>query len=127
MERFLWICLAGALGTGARYSIGLWAEEHFGTAFPHGTVAVNLIGCFLIAFAMHASIAITGVSPTLRLAITTGFLGGLTTYSTFNYETLRLAEDGARGAALANFGITVAGGLAAGISGLVLARRLFSE
>ena len=46
MERFFWICLAGAAGTGARYLIALWAAQRFGSAFPYGTLIVNLIGCF---------------------------------------------------------------------------------
>ena len=49
MERLLWICLAGAIGTGARYLIALWAAQRFGSAFPHGTLIVNPIGCFAIA------------------------------------------------------------------------------
>ncbi|HET6583608.1 MAG TPA: fluoride efflux transporter CrcB [Nannocystaceae bacterium] len=125
MERFLWICFAGALGTGARYLVGLWAASRLGATFPYGTLAVNLVGCFLVGLATHASLAITSVPATVRLAITTGFLGGFTTYSSFNYETTRLAEDGARGAALANVGVTVIGGFAAGLLGLALARRLF--
>lgn len=125
MERFLWICLAGALGTGARYLVGVWAGNRFGDAFPYGTLVVNLGGCLLMGFAMHASLAIASVSPTLRLAITTGFLGGLTTYSSFNAETTKLVEDGAYRAALVNFGLTTLGCFAAGLLGLVLARRIF--
>src|SRR5918911_5702157 len=93
MERFLWICLAGAAGTGARYLVALWAAQRFGSAFPFGTLFVNLLGCFAIAAVMQASIALSW-SPTLRSAITIGFIGGLTTYSSFNYETNRLLEEG---------------------------------
>ena len=53
MERFFWICLAGAVGTGARYLIALWAAQRFGSAFPVGTLIVNLTGCFTIAAVMH--------------------------------------------------------------------------
>ena len=49
MDRFFWICLAGAAGTGARYLVALWAAQRFGTAFPLGTLIVNLAGCFAIA------------------------------------------------------------------------------
>ena len=48
MDRLLWICLAGAIGTGARYLIALWASQRLGSSFPHGSVIVNLIGCFAI-------------------------------------------------------------------------------
>src|SRR5207249_6549824 len=69
MERLVWICLAGAAGTGARYLIALWAAQRFGSAFPYGTLVVNLIGCFVIAALMHAALTL-GWSPTLRAALT---------------------------------------------------------
>jgi CrcB protein len=54
MERFFWICLGGAAGTGARYLIAVWSAQRFGSAFPYGTLIVNLTGCFVIAALMHA-------------------------------------------------------------------------
>ena len=99
MERFLWICLAGAAGTGARYLIALWAAQRFGSSFPFGTLIVNLAGCFGIAAVMQAASTLSW-SPTMRAAITIGFIGGLTTYSSFNYETTRLMEEGATSAAI---------------------------
>jgi fluoride exporter len=124
MERFLWICFAGALGTGTRYLIGLWAGQRLGTTFPWGTLIVNLSGCFLISFIMYLGLNLANVSATLRLALTTGFLGGLTTYSSFNYETTKLINDGALGMALVNLGVTLVGCFASGVLGLFLARRL---
>jgi fluoride exporter len=124
MERFLWVCFAGALGTGTRYLIGLWAGQRLGTTFPWGTLIVNLSGCFLISFIMYMGLNMANVSATLRMALTTGFLGGLTTYSSFNYETTKLLNDGAPGMALVNLGVTLVGGFASGVLGLVLARRL---
>lgn len=124
MERLLWISLAGALGTGTRYLVGQWAASRFGTALPYGTLFVNVTGCFLIALVFALASASANFSPTLRLALTTGFLGGFTTYSSFNHETTALFAAGARGAALANFGITVVGGLAAGLLGHALGERL---
>ena len=124
MERFLWICLAGALGTGTRYLIGVWAGQRLGTGFPYGTFIVNLAGCFLIAAVIQASLNLAAFPPTLRLALTTGFMGGLTTYSSFAYETTRLAQDGAIGEALLNFGLTTAACFAAVLLGLAAAQRL---
>lgn len=124
MERFLLICFAGALGTGTRYLVGLWAGERFGTTFPYGTLLVNLVGCFAIAFVVHLALNVTTFSPTLRLALTAGFLGGLTTYSSFNYETTTLFRDGAVGLAALNFGLTTVGCFVAGLGGLALARAL---
>jgi fluoride exporter len=126
MERFFWICLGGAAGTGARYLIALWSAQRLGSAFPYGTLIVNLIGCFVIAALMHAAL-ILAWSPTVRAAITIGFIGGLTTYSSFNYETMRLIEEGALTAAAANLGATVIGGLVAGWLGLIIARELLGR
>jgi fluoride exporter len=126
MERFLWICLAGAAGTGARYLIALWAAQRFGSAFPFGTLIVNLAGCFGIAAVMHAASTLSW-SPTMRSAITIGFIGGLTTYSSFNYETTRLMEEGATSAAVFNLTATLVGAFAAGWLGMVCARQLIGR
>ena len=126
MERFLWICLAGAAGTGARYLIALWAAQRLGSAFPYGTLIVNLVGCFAIAAVMHAALTLSW-SPTLRSAVAIGFLGGLTTYSSFNYETTRLLEDGAVGAASLNAMLTVVGAFAAGWLGLLCAKQVLGQ
>jgi CrcB protein len=122
MERFIWICLGGAAGTGARYLIAVWAARQFGSAFPYGTLIVNLSGCFAIAAVMQAAATLSW-SPTLRAAVTIGFLGGLTTYSSFNYETTRLIEERAAGAAALNALATIVGAFAAGWFGMVCARQ----
>jgi fluoride exporter len=126
MERFLWICAAGAAGTGARYLIALWAVQRFGSTFPFGTLIVNLTGCFAIAAVMHASLTFA-IPPTLRSAITIGFLGGLTTYSSFNYETTRLLDHGAAGAAALNVVATVVGAFMAGWLGMLVARQVIGR
>lgn len=126
MERLFWICLAGAAGTATRYLIALWAAQRLGSAFPYGTLVVNLSGCFVIAALMHAALTL-GWSPTLRAALTIGFVGGFTTYSSFNYETMRLLEEGAAATAVVNVGLTLLGGLMAGWLGLVTARELLGR
>ena len=126
MERFVWICLAGAAGTGARYLIALWAAHRFGSAFPYGTLIVNLVGCFAIAAVMHAAITLSWPA-TLRSAITIGFIGGLTTYSSFNYETSRLFEEGAAGPAMLYVAGTLLGAFAAGWLGILFARLLLGR
>ena len=126
MERFLWICLAGAAGTGARYLIAVWAAQRLGSAFPYGTLVVNLIGCFAIAALMHAALTL-GWPATTRAAVTIGFIGGLTTYSSFNYETMRLVEEGAPTTAALNLALTVVGGFMAGWLGLVTAREILGR
>jgi fluoride exporter len=126
MERFFWICLAGAAGTGTRYLLALWAAQRFGSAFPYGTLIVNLSGCFSIAAVMDAAVTLSW-SPTARSAITIGFIGGLTTYSGFNYETTRLIEEGALGAAALNAASTILGAFAAGWLGILCARQLLGR
>jgi CrcB protein len=117
MERFAWICFAGAAGSGARYLIGLWAAQRFSGAFPYGTLIVNVAGCFVMGAVMHAALTVSW-SVTVRSAITIGFLGGLTTYSAFNYETTRLLQTGAYGMAMVNGLATVLGSFAAGLLGM---------
>ncbi|HWT45497.1 MAG TPA: fluoride efflux transporter CrcB, partial [Vicinamibacterales bacterium] len=117
MIRVLWICAGGALGTGARYLIALWAAQRISSVLPYGTLIVNVAGSFLIAVFMEAGMTL-GWSATLRAALTIGFVGGFTTYSSFNYDTLRLLEEGAPAAALANVIVTLIGCAIAGWCGL---------
>jgi CrcB protein len=125
MARLLWICAGGAVGTGARYLLSGWALTLLGASFPYGTLAVNLIGSFCVGLLMQIGIATPVLSPTVRLALTTGVMGGFTTYSTFNYETIRYAQDGAYALALANIFATLAGCLLAGLFGVAAGRWLF--
>jgi CrcB protein len=126
MERFIWISLGGAAGTGLRYLVAVWAAQRLGSAFPYGTLIVNLAGCFLIAAVMHAALALSW-PPTLRSAVTIGFVGGLTTYSSFNYETTRLLEEGALASAAANVATTLAGAFLAGWLGVLCAKQLIGQ
>lgn len=121
MGRFFLVFAAGGLGASMRYLVGLWIGPR---AFPYATLVVNLVGSFLIALVLEASLRVTSFPPNLRLALTTGFLGGLTTYSSFNYETTTLAAQGSSGRALLNVAATLIGCLLAGLAGLWLARRL---
>ncbi len=124
MGRFLLICLGGALGTGARFLISIGMARAFGPEFPRGTILINVTGSFLIALIMELSLRGGAISPGMRLFLTTGVMGGYTTYSSFNYETLRLGEDGNVGLAALNLGLTVVGCLVAGVLGLLAARAL---
>ena len=119
----LWVMVAGGLGSGARYLIGLWATTAFGTGFPIGTLIVNLAGCFLIGFLAPFTVG-RALSAEVGAVIGAGFLGGFTTYSSFNQETLLLFTGGAIGTAALNIVVTLVGGLAAGTMGLVAARAL---
>lgn len=124
MARLLWICLGGAVGTGARYLLSLGIFRLAGTGFPWGTLAVNAIGSFLLGLLMHLSATTESFPPTLRLALTTGVMGGFTTYSTFNQETLGFLREGSWGFGLAYLAVTVASCLLAGLLGLLCGRWL---
>jgi fluoride exporter len=124
MDRLLWVCLGSALGGGARYLLSEIAFRLLGTSFPYGTLAVNVLGSFLIGLVMHVGLETSVISPAARLFLTTGVLGGFTTYSTFNYETLRLAADGDWVLASSNVAATVLLCLAAGVLGLASGRAL---
>jgi CrcB protein len=121
----IWVFLAGGLGSASRYQIGLWAATTFGVTFPYGTVIVNLIGCFALGLVVQLAVAGSWHGD-VRAAVAAGFLGGFTTYSSFNQETLTMLTGGAMGAAAVNVAITLAGGLAAGAMGLAAGRILNS-
>lgn len=126
MERFLWVSFGSALGGGARYLLSDWMLRLLGPAFPWGTLAVNVIGSFSIGALMFAGVEAGKISPLVRLALTTGVIGGFTTYSTFSYETMKSLQDGAWGIAVANVLITVLGCLAATTVGWAGARWLLA-
>ncbi len=127
MKEFVLVCLAGAAGTGARFALSTSIGALLGTQFPYGTIAVNVIGSFLIAAIAYASAATELIPPTLRLVLTTGFLGGFTTYSAFNQETLVSLQQNLWGRAALNVGLTLVVCLVAGFAGVATARRLLGN
>jgi CrcB protein len=112
----LLVCLGGALGSGARYLVGVASGRLTGLGVPWGTLAVNVLGSFAMALVMQAGRR-AALSPTAVLTLTTGVLGGFTTYSAFNEQLLGLVRGGTWGSAALYFGITVAGCLTAGALG----------
>jgi CrcB protein len=120
--RFLLICLGGAVGTGARYLIAVGAPRVLGTSFPYGTLIVNVAGSFLLGAVMHVGLTTNVMTPAMRLVLTTGVMGGFTTYSTFNYETIEYLREGALALATLNVAATLLLCLVAGAVGLALAR-----
>jgi len=126
MKELAAIALAGALGSISRYSVSRWAYETLGPSFVYGTLAVNVVGCFALGFLMQVGASSDGVPGPLRLALTTGFLGAFTTFSTFGYETVRYVEDGALALAAINVGANVGVGLAAAWAGMASARVILA-
>jgi CrcB protein len=124
VAHFLLVCLGGAIGSGARFLAATGAVMLFGADFPRGTIFVNLLGSFILALVMGISTSSTLISLELRLFLGAGLMGGFTTYSSFNYETIALAVQGSWGAALFNVIVTVTGCLLSGVAGLALGRAL---
>lgn len=114
-------CAGGGL---ARYYLSGWVYGLWGRAFPYGTLAVNLIGSYCIGLIMELSLRSTLIPATLRLGLTVGFMGGLTTFSTFSYETFTLLEDGQYLTALANILVSALVCLLCTWLGTVTARAL---
>ncbi len=125
MLRLLLVCAGGALGSGARYLVSTWATRTWGTGFPRGTLIVNVTGSLLLGIVMGlAGGGRDPLSPEARLFLGAGIMGGYTTYSSFNYETLALAERGSVGLAAANVAMTVGLCLASGVAGIVAGRAI---
>ena len=124
MTRVALVALGGAIGSVARYGVGALTAQLLGPTFPWGTLFVNLSGSFLIALVMHVALTGTAISLEMRIFLTTGIMGGFTTYSSFNYETLALIDQRAYALASLNLAATVVGCLLAGVLGLASGRAL---
>ncbi|QGJ71453.1 Fluoride efflux transporter CrcB [Planctomycetales bacterium 10988] len=102
---WLWIALAGAGGTLTRFLLATWVQGAAGPHFPWGTLCVNALGCLLFGFLVALPEEV-GPSSRTRMIILTGFMGALTTFSTFSFETVRLATtEASRGLAAGNVAI----------------------
>ena len=121
MWRFVLVVIAGGIGSGARYGIALWSNEAPGD-FPRATLIVNVVGSFLIALVLETATR-KAWSADVSITIATGFLGGFTTYSAFNYQTTALAMNDAAAKAAVNIAVTLVGCVVAGLAGIWLARR----
>ena len=116
MLTVLAICIGASLGALARWGLGLWLTP--GGLLPWGTLAANLIGGYLIGVAIAAFQAMPQLDPVWRLLLITGFLGGLTTFSSFSAEVVDFLMAGRYGLALLTAGLHVMGSLAMTVLGL---------
>jgi CrcB protein len=124
MTTALLIAAGGALGTLLRYGVGVGLAPWLGSGFPYGTLAVNLLGSLLLVTLMETAPELRLLGVELRLLVGTGVLGGFTTYSAFNLETLRMVQQGQVGRAGLYLSATLIGCLVAGWLGLSLGRAL---
>jgi CrcB protein len=118
MEKLLLVMVGGGLGAASRYGISLLAVKMWGTRFPWGTLTVNLAGCFLIGLLFGLSDRVRLLTPEMRLLLITGFLGALTTFSTFSIETVSAGRAGLMVQPVVNILINNLGGLALTVMGL---------
>jgi fluoride exporter len=124
MERLLLISLGGAIGTALRYLTSVLAARWFGTEFPYGTLIVNLVGAFVIGLVQQIGMQTVLIPDNTRLFLTTGMMGGLTTYSAFSYETVHLMELGAWHYAVINIVLTTIACLLLCFLGIAVGRML---
>ncbi len=122
--RITLLVVFGALGTLARYGLQGLVQYRTGPEFPTGTLIVNLLGCFLLGGIAEFSLTHLSVPPDWRIAITVGFLGAFTTFSSFSWETARMLEDGEWRRAAVYVGASVFGGLIAVVFGMRLSNAL---
>jgi CrcB protein len=120
----VYIAIAGALGSVGRYAVAKYIQDTSSSNFPWGTLAVNVLGSFLIGLLMAIFAARGELDSRLRLALTVGFLGGFTTYSAFALETITLVERKLYTSAAAYVGLTFVAAAVGCLLGLVVGRRL---
>lgn len=110
MHKLAWIALAGLLGTLCRYALSTGVDGRSQSQFPYGTLTVNLVGCFAAGF-LFPLLEEAAISPDLRLAVFTGFLGGFTTFSAYGLQTVVLANGGMMSMAALNVLVSNVAGL----------------
>jgi CrcB protein len=120
VQNVLLLALGGVFGTLTRYALGLLFAARFGTAFPYGTLVINVTGCFVIGLVGTLAAERMWVTPELRLLIGVGFCGAFTTFSSFGYETVLLVRMGA----LAQAGFYVLASNALGLLAVFLGVKL---
>ena len=121
---YVWIGIGGFVGAVVRYWINTWLTTRWGAAFPYGTLFVNVSGSFVLCLILAMLSRGFDVAPALRLALTVGFLGSYTTFSTFSADALLLLETGHTLRGLAYVAASVVGGGLMGAAGLLLGRSL---
>ena len=121
---FVIVFLGGGLGSAARYGVGVLALRLVGSEYPWGTLTINVVGSFAMGVVAEYFALRSGLSQPMRLFLTTGIIGGFTTFSTYALETALLQERGEMGAALTYALGSVVVGVEALFAGLALVRVL---
>jgi CrcB protein len=119
-----WIAAGGAIGAAARHGVNVWSGRMFGTEFPWHTLIVNVVGCFIMGVLVELMALRLNVSNEVRAFLTTGILGGFTTFSAFSLDFALLVERKAMAGAAMYAAGSVALSLIAVFAGLALVRGL---
>ena len=126
MPTILWVALGGAIGSAARYGVNVWSGRMLGSEFPWHTFIVNVVGCFAMGVLVELTALKLNVGNDTRAFLTTGILGGFTTFSAYSLDFAVLVERKSYGAAFAYGTGSVALSLIAVFAGLSLVRTLAS-
>jgi CrcB protein len=124
MDKLLLVMLGGAIGSGARWLVGVRVAARLSSAMPFGTLIVNVVGSFAMGIVAQAASGSASFTPERRAFVATGILGGFTTYSAFNQETIDFVNAGAWNSALIYAAVTAVLCLAAGFAGMATARAI---
>ena len=124
MLKYLLVGIGGCLGSILRFWLGSYIGSKMGTRFPYGTFVVNITGSFLIGLVLALLTARTQWSANWRYLIPIGFIGGYTTFSSFEFETLRTMQDGRIGLGLLYVATSVIAGLVAVWGGMIAGRAI---
>ena len=124
MYKIFLVMIGGSLGCASRYGVTLLTSRLYGSSFPWGTLCVNLSGCLLIGISFALADYKNVLSPSARLFIMTGFLGGLTTFSSYALESVNFARSGISSVSVINFIVNNVGGIALVLVGMWLVKSL---
>ncbi len=121
---YLYVFIGGGIGAAARYWLQDIVYRYMSSGFPYGTLAVNVLGSFAIGFLMSLFEGRFAVSPSMRIFLTIGILGGFTTFSSFSFETIALLRDGSYGLGILNVLFSVITCLVATWIGIAMGKLL---
>lgn len=124
MPTYVAIAIGGTLGCWARYAVTNLVQAVCGRGFPYATLSINVLGSFLMGFLFVVTLERLMISPALRTGILTGVIGGFTTFSTFEMETLLLVEQGEPFKSVLYVVLSVVLGFVCAFGGAYIARNL---
>jgi len=124
MVKILYVGIGGFIGASLRYLVSITVPKYIKTVFPLSTLLVNMAGAVLIGLIMQLSIRFSFISPNMKLFLVTGILGGLTTFSTFSYETITLYQSGKYILFLSNIILNLGLSLSGVILGTLIGRKI---